>query len=704
MSIEHLISYQPQMLQWRRRLLVIVMALLAAAIVVRIVVVGIVERDRWQALAEQQYRATIPISGERGTLRDRTGRVLATAVPTVSLALDPKMVRSAATIAHAVERIGITSAAELLARIAASKDRNFVWIARGIPMELAAALDTINDPGLIRLRELQRTYVLDSLAAQLLGTTDVDGRGIAGIELEYDTLLRGTTGVRSMERIGRGRLRPMLDDRTSTARPGASIELTLDADLQQIAEQELARSVSSTGAAAGIVLVLNPTTGELLACAHQPAYSHTRRNTTDALRLRAVTDMYEPGSTFKAIVAAAALAEGRAWPDRLFDGHGGTLRTTDGRTITDHEPLGWCTLTDALAHSSNIVFAELARQLGARTLYRYARDFGFGIRTEIELPGEARGVLRLPRQLDPGDLLFMGFGYGIACTPLQLACAYAALANDGTLMKPYVVRRILAANGDLIEEHVPQRIRQVIPPTVAQQVRSMLQQVVERGTGTNARIEGIPIAGKTGTAQQWVEGSYSKRDYTASFVGMVPATKPALVIVTMLDRPRSDIYGGSTAAPLFRRIVEAMMGVPSLTARYGFFHQQRSSHASDSVVVPDVRGLTCVQAQKVFDALHLRCNVIRSERCIVTFQTPAPGSLVKRQSSVTLTTAVPDTLKQLPLVGLPARNAVGFCHLLGIPVVVHGRGRVRSYRWETLGRQQRVILFTDERRCFDCIH
>ena len=305
-------------------------------------------------------------------------------------------------------------------------------------------------------------------------------------------------------------------------------------------------------------------------------------------------------------------------------------------------------------------------------------------------------MLRLPRQLDPGDLLFMGFGYGIACTPLQLACAYAALANDGTLMKPYVVRRILAANGDLIEEHVPQRIRQVIPPTVAQQVRSMLQQVVERGTGTNARIEGIPIAGKTGTAQQWVEGSYSKRDYTASFVGMVPATKPALVIVTMLDRPRSDIYGGSTAAPLFRRIVESLCAIPHLALRYGIVGQESLPRqvAGDSVTVPTVRGLDVAHARTVLSAVGLDPGSIPLDRTrIVVEQEPAEGSRVERGRRIQLRTVPADSIEQCSLIGLPLRNAVAFAHRLGAAVRVVGSGTVRRYHWQRVGTERQVVLY-----------
>jgi cell division protein FtsI (penicillin-binding protein 3) len=682
MTIEHLVSYQPTVLRWRRRIVLSAMALVAVAIVARLIDIQIIERSRWQALADQQYRAHIQISGERGKICDRNGTILATAIPTISFALDPKMARSPERIALALERIGVGSASEMLRRVRSAMDRNFVWLVRNVPLETASVLDTLDDPGLIRLRELQRAYVLDSVASQVVGTTDVDGRGIAGIELQYDSLLRGTSGMRIMERIGRGRLRPSLGEPGTAAQPGATIELTLDADLQQIAEQELARSVRTTGASAGIVIAIDPTTGEVLACAHQPAYSPTRRTDADALRLRAVTDMYEPGSTFKPIVAAALLAEGRSSPERMVDGHGGSLQTADGRIIRDHEPLGWCTLTDALVHSSNIVFAELAQQLGARTLYRYARDFGFGIRTDIELPGEARGVLRMPRLLDRGDLMFIGFGYGIACTPLQLANAYATIANDGVLMKPYVVRRIIGNDGTIVSESKPQRIRRVVSRQVAEQLRSMLEQVVERGTGINARIDGLAIAGKTGTAQQWIEGSYSKRDYTASFVAMVPARAPRMVILAMLDRPRSDIYGGSTAAPLVRRIVEAVIGTPHLALRYGLVGVLSGSTLQrDSIAVPDMRGFSIAQAHALARtaSLELGATARVNPTHVVTGQEPMPGAFVPRGTRVVLSTADPDTLRTLPLVGLPLRNACALAAHIGATVHIHGQGQIRRY-------------------------
>lgn len=302
-------------------------------------------------------------AAQRGAIRDRNGIELATSVGAVSLALDPKIARAPERVAALLEQLGRARAEEIRARIAAAQDRNFVWLVRGLPLPVAAAFDTLGEPGLIRIREHRREYVHDWMAAALVGTTDVDGRGIAGIELAYDSLLQGSVGERIMERIGRGRLRPTLGDgREQHARPGCTIELTLDWDVQQIAETELARSVSATGAAAGIVLVLRPQTGEIIACAQQPAFTHSRKSDAEGLRLRAVTDMYEPGSTFKAIVAAAALAEHRASPDQLFDGHGGVFRLPDGRAITDHTPLGTCTLADALAHSSNIVFAQLAER------------------------------------------------------------------------------------------------------------------------------------------------------------------------------------------------------------------------------------------------------------------------------------------------------------------------------------------------------
>lgn len=688
-------SHEPRALRWRRRVIVGMMAALAIAIIVRLADIQVLHRRYWRDIGEQQYRARIRLDGERGVITDRNRIVLATNIATTSFALDPHMVRSVEPLVQAFEQTGLATTAQLRARIEAAQNRNFVWLVRGVPWERASLLDTLKDPGLIRIRELRRAYVFDSLARQVIGTTDMDGRGIAGLELSYDSLLQGATIERIMERIGRGRLRPTLSSLTATAQAGASLELTLDADVQHIAERELAHSIVSTGAAAGTVLILRPQTGELIACAQQPSFSHARRNDIDALRLRAVTDMYEPGSTFKAIVAAAALSERRFSPEQLVNGHGGTLLLPDGRTITDHEPLGWCTLTDALAHSSNIIFAEIASQLGKRTLYRYARDFGFGVRTNIELPGEARGMLKFPRQLDRSDLLFMGFGYGIACTPLQLACAYAAIANDGVLMQPFLVRRIIAPDGQTIAETKPQRIRRVIPASAAVTLRKMLEHVVERGTGIQARLNGLPIAGKTGTAQQWTEGRYSKRDYTASFVGIVPADTPALVILVMLDRPQTDIYGSRTAAPVFRRILEALLAQPTLTMRYSHGRMiQWQPTQNDSIHTPDVRGFTIATAQNILDAFKLRMIEAGglSNRYVVVSQDPPPGTKVPCYRGIRIHTALPDTLRTLPVTGLPLRNALALAHALGTPVELTGSGRVRSYQLKFKNGEKHIIL------------
>jgi len=690
MSIELHEIYQPQHLRWRRRLVVGAMTLGALAIVGRLAMIQLAGRSELLERAEQQYRARIRIQGERGVILDRNGVELASSVATVSLALDPKVARSPQRVAALLERLGLAQANEIIARVEAAGDRNFVWLVRGLPLSVAAAFDTLSEPGLLRIREHRRSYVHDWMAAPLIGTTDVDGRGIAGIELAYDSLLQGSVGERIMERIGRGRLRPTLEDNPSQrARPGATIELTIDWQLEQLVETELAKSVAATGAAAGTVIVIRPQTGELVACAQQPSFVHSQRSDPDALRLRATSDMYEPGSTFKAIVAAAALDQQRVTPDRVFDGHGGALRLPDGRTITDHEPFGMYTIADALAHSSNIVFAQLAAELGARTLYRYARDFGIGLRTEVGLAGEARGVLKLPRDLRASDLLFLGFGYGVACTPLQLAYAYAAIANGGVLMQPYIVQRIVSPQGEELYRAVPQRRRRVISDSAAAVLRRLLSGVVERGTGANARIEGMPVAGKTGTAQQWSDGMYSKRDYTASFIGMVPVEQPRLVVLVMLDRPRTDIYGGNTAAPLFRRIIQTMMNLPQLAARYGFDSVHSGSLQHDSVVVPDIRGLTLEHAERILGAVGLRA---RSEGGasghIVVTQQPPQAAIVPRGTELRVRLESVDLLRRKPpLVGLPLRNALACAHALGLSVAaVHGSGWVRSYRWDSARR------------------
>ena len=542
-------------------------------------------------------------------------------------------------------------------------------------------LDTIRDRGLIRVKEPKRSFTHGPLAAQLIGTTDVDNNGLTGLELHYDGILRGQSGFVVMQRDGRGRLRPGVDPEREAPRNGQGLQLTIDLELQRVAEQELARGVRDAGAVSGTVIAIEPATGEILAMASFPSFNPNRLNTAtdDAIRIRSVTDQYEPGSTMKAITAAALLEERKLAADDKVNGLNGVLKMAGGAVITDDHPVGQTTFRGALEQSSNVVFATLAEQLHDRVFYKYVRDFGFGIASGIDLPGEVRGRLKRPNEFGPSTKQFMSFGYGISATALQVLDAYAAIANGGILMQPHVVKGILTTDGDVDVAIAPQQIRRVVSVETARILTDMLVGVVERGTGQEARISGVRIAGKTGTAQQLTLGQYGKQNYTASFVGFYPADKPRVAMIVMLDRPITSIYGGTTAAPIFRRIVQKTMTMLQLDA----VTQQRIAASSevDTVIVPDVRGLGLSTADSVLRRLGLRAEMTAGAGLILR-QNPANGSRIERGTSVNVQGQPQQGAGLRPdVIGFPLRRAITVLYAAGFNVRIVGTGKVFKQEW-----------------------
>jgi cell division protein FtsI (penicillin-binding protein 3) len=515
-----------------------------------------------------------------------------------------------------------------------------------------------------------------------VGTTDVDNNGLTGLELQYNELLRGRSGFVVMQRDGRGRLRPGIDPEREAPLDGQGLQLTVDLEIQRVVEQELERGVREAGASSGTVVAIEPSTGDVLAMASFPSFHPNRLDlaSDDNIRIRAITDQFEPGSTMKAITAAALLEEGRIGRTDVVDGGSGELLMPGGAIVKDDHPVGQTTFQGALEQSSNVVFATLARRLDDRVFYKYVRDFGFGIPCGIDLPGEVRGRLKKPNQFDASTKMYMSFGYEVSATPLQVLSAYAAIANGGVLMQPRIVRAITAKDGSTLREIMPQRVRQVIRPETARVLTEMLVGVVSNGTGKRAAIPGLRIAGKTGTAQAYTQGAYDRKNYRASFVGFYPADKPRVAMMVILENPTNDIYGGSTAAPVFHRVVQKTMTMLRLDVQT----QQTISAvpSSDTVVVPDVRGLQPASADSVLARLGLRGDTVGASGLIV-HQWPDPGSRLVRGSPVRLTLRSPSPGTSRPgVVGFSMRKAVTLLHAAGFEVRVRGSGRVVRQEWD----------------------
>lgn len=648
-------------------------------VVGRVFWVQVMEGARYREIARKQYESKVALRAERGRFFDRHMREIASTVGTTSFAVDPKLIEHPDLVAQLLATAVGGRADEYLQKIRQTSGR-FVWLARGVNTVMYPILDTISVKGLIRVREPKRSFSYGPVAAQVIGTIDVDNKGLTGLELQFDSLLKGESGFVVMQRDGRGQLRAGVNPERKSALNGNGLQLTIDIELQRVVEHELRRGINECGAASGTVVAIEPATGEILAMASAPTFNPNRLDAAspDAIRVRAITDQYEPGSTMKTITAAALLEERKITPTDRVDGFGGVLQM-QGRIVRDDHPLNATTFQIAFEQSSNIVFGTLSKRIDDRRFYKYVRDFGFGIPLGIDLPGEVRGRLKRPNEFDEYSKFFMSYGYELSATALQMLNAYATIANGGLMMQPHLVKGYLSPTGEMLEEVKPQVIRRVVSRETAATVRDMLVGVVEQGTGQKARIDGVQIAGKTGTAQQIENGSYSKEAYTASFVGFYPANNPRVALIVLLDRPTVSIYGGSTAAPIFKRIVQKTMTMLQLETSVQ--NMIAASAAADTVIVPDIRGLRTPTADTVLRRLGLSLRDTPDTGLIIR-QSPYPGTRAERGAGVAVELTAQHSRMRPDVSGFTLRRAVTVLHSSGFDVKVSGSGRVVRQEWD----------------------
>lgn len=536
----------PGMSRGRSRLLLAGWALALAAMTARAADLQLVEASQWRALAEQQHQASDGVPASRGAILDRDGLPLALSHEAFRIGVAPHELTDRETAAGVLaEALGL-SATE--ARDITRSSRRWVQIAGRYPPAVREAVDGI--VGIYAERELRRFHPQDDLATALLGRV-VDEIGAGGIEQEFEEHLRGVPGTRVVTRDSSGEPIPGEIWELTAPIPGGDVRLTIDMDLQEIAQEALESAVIETGARGGDLVVTDPATGEVLAMAS------VRDGATH--QATAITTPSEPGSTLKPFTVAGLLERDRAdLSDSVDTGEGHW--TVRGRTIRDVTPVGTVTLSHALQVSSNVGIAKAAQALTPEEQFETLRDFGFGIPTGIDLPGESGGVLRHPGEWSGQSAASLAIGYEISATPLQVAMAYGALANGGELMEPRIVREIVAPDGRVIERFEPQAVRRVVSPEVASQLTEALVDAVEEGTGGEARLRTFAVAGKSGTARATGEGGrYETGAYHASFVGFFPAEAPQLVVFVKLDRPQGAYYGGTTAAPVTRATMEAVL-------------------------------------------------------------------------------------------------------------------------------------------------
>lgn len=521
-------------------------ALIMAALMWRVIDLQLLSKDFLQQQGDARYLRVVTVPASRGTITDRHGEPLAVSTPVDSVWANPKELMQARDRWKDLARALQVPYARLEALIEKHQGREFVYLRRRVHPEFADSIMALHIPGIALQREFRRYYPAGEVAAHVVGFTNVDDTGQEGLELAFDHWLRGEPGAK---RVIKDRLGRIVENVENIREPvhGKNLMLSIDRRLQYLAYRELKAAVKQHRAKSGSVVVLDARTGEVLAMANQPAYNPNNRDNLrgDRYRNRAVTDVFEPGSTIKPFAIAVALQSGKYRPSTVLDTSPGYMRV--GRhTIRDIRNFGAIDLTTVIQKSSNVGMSKIALQLPPETLWTMYSGLGFGVGTGTGFPGEVSGVLPDYARWHTIDQATIAFGYGLSVTPLQLARAYLALANDGTLRPVTFEYQPTVTDGDA-----------VMTPAIARQVRAMLETVAsDGGTGTLARVAGYRIAGKTGTVRKLGAEGYQDDRYTAMFAGMVPATNPRLVMIATIDEPSAgDYYGGVIAAPVFAKVM-----------------------------------------------------------------------------------------------------------------------------------------------------
>jgi cell division protein FtsI/penicillin-binding protein 2 len=655
------------------------------------------------ARALRQQQRTIEITPERGAIYDRNMSPLAMSVPVDSAFGVPSEIADEHLAARLLSSVVDVPEDVLEARFESS--RSFVWISRKLPPEKAEAITALNLKGVYLQKENKRFYPKRDLAAQVLGFVDVDEKGLGGIEYELDNEIRGQSEKIVVMEDARRR---WFDSSQTKLNNGADVVLTLDEKIQYIAERELDAAIARTHAIAGSAIVMNPNNGEILALANWPTFNPNKASEApaEARMDRAVSALYEPGSTFKLVTLAAAFNEGITRPDEVFDCENGSV-VVAGHRIHDHGSFGLLNVAQILAESSDVGAIKIALRLQAPRFYDYIRAFGFGEPTGVDLPGESKGLLRPLNDWGSFSIGSISMGQEIGVTPIQLITAVSAIANGGLLYRPHVVSELERNGRALPPEGVeaPTEPRRIIRPETAATLRRLMEGVVLNGTGPLARLDGWTSAGKTGTAQKIdpATGRYSRTQYIASFAGFAPINNPAVAILVSLDSPVGKHEGGEVAAPVFKRIAEetlTYLDVPRdvplnpklIQADYkkeasedagalddlssvDFSSQtdspQPASPAGKSrrrvqkqsaeppvtvavdeggeVTVPDFSGKTMREVADI--ALKLGLDPVLVGTSLATDQSPAPGAQVRRGARITVRFGTPVQKKSTPTAG-----------------------------------------------------
>ncbi|MBP7765136.1 MAG: transpeptidase family protein [Deltaproteobacteria bacterium] len=638
-------------LKFRLASLLAIFLVLFIALLSRAFQLQVLSGEQLKKLAQRQHITTLPIPSERGMIYDRNGEKLAMSVLADSVCADPTRITDPAKASRRIAAVLNLNAEAVFRKI--SEPKSFCWLARKISPEQAAQVQAANIEGVFLIKEPKRFYPNGPLAAHLIGFSGFDAEGLEGLEKKYDGYLRGKPEKLTWARDAKGKKLFLHVERTASPRDGsANLVLTIDSRIQYLVETHLKQAVQDKGAKGGVAIVMDPKTGEILALANEKAFNpnNIRGLTSDIWRNRAIADAFDPGSTFKPFLVAAAIEEKVVREsDRFFCENGHYAVANRVIREANRKRHGYLSVRDILKYSSNIGSAKIAEKLGREKYYDYIRSFGFGAKTGIDVSGEANGLLRPVKNWTRVDTAAIAFGQGISVTAIQLITAMSAIANDGVLMKPFVVRGLTDRNNQPIKMFGPETVRRVVSAQTARRLTAMLTQVVgaEDGTGKNAHIINVDVAGKTGTAQKFdfARGVYSSERVRTSFIGFFPSDNPQVVILVILDEPQRDKWGGVAAAPVFKNIGEQILNCFKTNIRETpVFEPPKPGHVQlvsadesllenagvlqetldDESLMPDFTGLTIREALRKAKSRSIDLQISGSGWAVK--QTPEPGS------------------------------------------------------------------------------
>ncbi|MEJ6950941.1 penicillin-binding transpeptidase domain-containing protein [Natronospora cellulosivora (SeqCode)] len=668
-----MISHPHLLIRKRILFLFLIFFFLIFSLSIRLIWIQVVNNEEYQRKALEQRTRDLAVEPKRGIIYDNKGRELAVSASSETVVAIPYEIKNPENTARQLADVLGMNYETVFARI--TRQASAVYVSRKIPDEIAAKVRKLDLAGITFTEESKRFYPKNNLASHIIGFAGIDSQGLDGLELSYDNYLRGTPGKIKTERDAAGRHIPDGYQEYVTPNDGYNLYLTIDEVIQFIAERELARAMNDFQISGGTVIVMDPSTGGLLAMANRPDYdpnnfaNYAQRD----WRNRAISDGFEPGSTFKIITTAAALEEGVVSEnDQFFDP--GYIRVGGERiNCWKHGGHGSQTFAEVVENSCNPGFVQVGTRMETNVFYNYIQAFGFGSQTSIRLPGEARGILSSYDAVGPVEHATMTFGHGITVTPIQLVSAISAVANNGVLLQPKLVNEVRTSDGELVEKVETIQVRQVISEETATRTLSLLEKAVRDGTGHNAYIEGYRIGGKTGTAKH-----YGAEVYDTSFIGILPADDPQLVVLVVLyDVTGYPYYGSQTAAPIFRNIALD-------TLRYLEIPPQIARHEDDDDLifneVPDLKKKNIFEAEEILRKNGFGVKIIGDKNTVIR-QVPLAGAsvlsgttilLFSEESSEQFMVIVPD------LEGLNEEDARNLLAQLGLGISSQGSGIVKS--------------------------